>query len=162
MRPEPETATLHGTRSAHMLFSVWHVSGPELQGMWWPLGKHGRAQHVMLPNSVHHRQFNLMAARVALLLANTNSWLLSWLPAQMARASTVRVVLFDQSPFAAQWNDQVMSPRREDWREFMDEQVQVQKQQLPPIQVPVHFTILAMTTLQFLVVILPGADPSMG
>ena len=105
MRPEPETATLHGTRSAHMLFSVWHVSGPELQGMWWPLGKHGRAQHVMLPNSVHHRQFNLMAARVALLLANTNSWLLSWLPAQMARASTVRVVLFDQSPFAAQWNE---------------------------------------------------------
>lgn len=40
---------------------------------------------------------------------------------------TVRIVIFAESPFEPQWDDQVIPPRKNDWREFVAEKLQERK-----------------------------------
>jgi hypothetical protein len=53
----------------------------------------------------------------------------------------------------------VLSPRREDWREFVADAV-ANKRTVGSFDG--HFFISATVSLQFLIVVLPGKDPSMG
>lgn len=65
--------------------------------------------------------------------------------------TTVRVVLFAESPFEQQWNDQVLPPRREDWREFVAEKVEAKRAVGALCD---HFVISATVSLQFLIAVL--------
>jgi hypothetical protein len=75
-------------------------------------------------------------------------------------ATTVRVVVYADSPFEPQWDDQVLSPRREDSREFVAGKVQDMKDN-GIFHIGEH-VITATVSLQFRIEVLPGIDPSMG
>lgn len=73
----------------------------------------------------------------------------------------VRLIIYEDSPFEDQWDDQVQGHRKEDWREFMAGKVRDMK--LMGIAHPYSpSTFVASASLQFMIVVLPGKDPNMG
>ncbi len=72
-------------------------------------------------------------------------------------ATTVRVVIFEESPFDSQWDDQVQSPRREDWRAFVATCIADKRANGTLVGT---FFIQATVSLRFLIVVVPGEDPS--
>jgi hypothetical protein len=61
----------------------------------------------------------------------------------MCRMSIVRLVIFQGSPFESQWDDQVISPRREDWRSWAAEKYNEKMGNTPLVNGFTHFTIVA-------------------
>ena len=73
--------------------------------------------------------------------------------------TTVRVVLFADSPFETQWADQVQSPRRQDWHEFVADKINAKK---ACGSFTGHFIIQATVSLRFFIAVLPGSEANMG
>jgi hypothetical protein len=73
----------------------------------------------------------------------------------MSSKTTVRVVFYADQSFEEQWNDQVIPPRREDWREFVMKKVN-ERINMGKFE---HTFIEATPSLRFLIVMMPGSMP---
>ncbi len=74
----------------------------------------------------------------------------------ICRMSTVRLIIFQGSPFEPQWDDQVISPRKEDWRTWVAEKYKEKMVISPIVNGFTQFTIDATVSLKFFIVVLEG------
>ena len=70
--------------------------------------------------------------------------------------TVVRVVLYNDDDFEAQWNDQVQGDRKNDWREFVKNKVENMREITPVTEHPITYDVVATVSLKFIIVILPG------
>jgi hypothetical protein len=73
--------------------------------------------------------------------------------------STVRLIIFQGSPFDSQWDDQVISPRKEDWRSWVAEKYKEKMDNTCTVNGFTHFTLVATVSLKFFIVVLEGEQP---